>query len=122
MDGVVSPQTAIALGGLGGLGDAQLEGIWTRYEDADEKLKEIAAAPPEQATHLMQRIYEEPVEAGADRPAGRGDQGGRRRRRGLMTPQRVTELYEGAIEAGLDFLVIQGTVISAEHVSTKSSP
>ena len=61
MDGVVSPQTAVELGALGGLGVLNLEGIWSRYEDADEKLKEIAAAPPEQATHLMQRIYEEPV-------------------------------------------------------------
>ncbi len=47
MDGVVSPETAIELGRLGGLGVLNLEGIWTRYEDADEKLEEIAAAPPE---------------------------------------------------------------------------
>src|SRR5436853_4098872 len=49
MDGVVSPRTAGLLGKLGGLGVLNLEGIWTRYEDAEEKLKEIAAAPPEAA-------------------------------------------------------------------------
>src|SRR5215213_8017025 len=61
MDGVVSPDTAAELGRLGGLGVLNLEGIWTRYADADEKLKEIAATPPHEATGLMQRIYEEPV-------------------------------------------------------------
>src|SRR5215204_3828890 len=63
MDGVVSPATAIELGRLGGRAVLNLDGIWTRYEDADEKLREIAAAPPEHATNMMQRIYEEPVKA-----------------------------------------------------------
>ena len=39
-----------------------------------------------------------------------------------LTPQRVRGYYETAIDAGLDILVIQGTVISAEHVSTRSEP
>src|SRR5207253_6342834 len=34
-----------------------------------------------------------------------------------LTPQRVEALSPLAIEAGLDVLVIQGTVVSAEHVS-----
>ena len=42
MDGVMSPQTAGALGRLGGLGVLNLEGIWTRYEDAGEQLARIA--------------------------------------------------------------------------------
>jgi len=33
MDSVVSPETAIALGKLGGLGVLNLEGLWTRYEN-----------------------------------------------------------------------------------------
>ena len=37
-----------------------------------------------------------------------------------LTPQRVRNYYETALEAGLDILVIQGTVISAEHVSKRS--
>jgi IMP dehydrogenase len=122
MDGVVSPQTAIALGKLGGLGVLNLEGIWTRYEDADEKLKEIAAAPPEQATHLMQRIYEEPVKPELIVQRIEEIKAGGVVAAGSLTPQNVTNLYEGAIEAGLDILVIQGTVISAEHVSSKSEP
>ena len=34
-----------------------------------------------------------------------------------LTPQKVRTYYEVALEAGLDILVIQGTVVSAEHVS-----
>src|SRR6187401_1173690 len=63
MDGVVSPQTAIQLGQLGGLGVLNLEGIWSRYEDADEQLERIASSPPDRATRIMQEIYEEPVKA-----------------------------------------------------------
>ena len=33
MDSVVSPETAIAIGKLGGLGVLNLEGLWTRYDD-----------------------------------------------------------------------------------------
>jgi len=39
-----------------------------------------------------------------------------------LTPQRVARYYELALDAGLDILVIQGTVVSAEHVSEKTTP
>src|SRR3954454_8792098 len=57
MDGVVSPETAVRLGNLGGLAVLNLEGIYTRYEDADEQLERIAALPKEEATREMQEIY-----------------------------------------------------------------
>ncbi len=62
MDGVVSPATAIGLGNLGGLGVLNLEGIWSRYEDADKQLDRIANSPPERATRIMQEVYEQPVD------------------------------------------------------------
>jgi IMP dehydrogenase len=37
---------------------------------------------------------------------------------GSLTPQKVRDYYEIALAAGLDILVIQGTVVSAEHVSS----
>ncbi len=61
MDGVVSPETAGIVGKLGGLAVLNLEGIWTRYEDADEQLERIATQPKDVATAEMQRIYQEPV-------------------------------------------------------------
>ena len=57
MDGVVSPKTAGLIGRLGGLAVLNLEGVWTRYEDADEQLERIAKLPTDRATHEMQEIY-----------------------------------------------------------------
>jgi IMP dehydrogenase len=39
-----------------------------------------------------------------------------------LTPQRVRQWAPIALEAGLDILVIQGTVVSAEHVSSREEP
>lgn len=122
MDGVVSPQTAGIVGKLGGLAVLNLEGIFTRYENAEEQLEKIAGLPPEQATSEMQKIYEAPIkpELIAQRIREIKEQGVVTA--ASLTPQRVTEYYEIALEAGLDILVIQGTVISAEHVSTTVEP
>ena len=59
MDGVISPATAIQIGRLGGVGVLNLEGLWTRYEDADDVLAEIASQPVEKATQRMQELYQE---------------------------------------------------------------
>src|ERR671924_1763934 len=122
MDGVISPRTAGAIGRLGGLGVLNLEGIWTRYEDANEQLERIAQLPKEIATREMQEIYAEPI-----KPELIPQRIAEIKEHGVvvaasLTPQRVRHYYEDALEAGLDILVIQGTVISAEHVSTKSEP
>ena len=61
MDGVVSPATAGIVGRLGGLAVLNLEGIFTRYEDAAAQLERIATLPKAQATREMQNIYQEPV-------------------------------------------------------------
>jgi IMP dehydrogenase len=122
MDGVVSPAVAGALGKLGGLAVLNLEGIWTRYEDPDSELERIAGYDKQRATAEMQRIYAEPVREDliAERIREIKDQGVVAA--ASLTPQRVRGFYETAIDAGLDILVIQGTVISAEHVSTRSEP
>jgi IMP dehydrogenase len=123
MDGVVSPDTAKVIGKLGGLAVLNLEGIWTRFEDADAQLDRIAQLPKDAATREMQAIYQEPIkpelirqrieeikaEPGVVAAAS-------------LTPQRVARHYELALEAGLDILVIQGTVVSAEHVSQNTTP
>jgi IMP dehydrogenase len=122
MDGVVSPTTAGLIGKLGGLAVLNLEGVFTRYEDADEQLKRIAQLPKDVATREMQKIYAEPIkpELIPQRIREMKDQG--IVVAASLTPQRVAEHYEAALEAGLDILVIQGTVVSAEHVSTTVEP
>ena len=122
MDSALSPDTATAIGRLGGLGVLNLEGLWTRYEDPNPYYDEIAELPAEKATRRMQEIYLQPIEP---------DLIGRRieeiKETGVvtaasLTPQKVADLSPLAIEAGLDILVIQGTVVSAEHVSTRVEP
>ncbi|XAY06609.1 putative oxidoreductase [Paraconexibacter sp. AEG42_29] len=122
MDGVVSPRTAATLGKLGGLGVLNLEGIFTRYENAEEELERIAQLPKDVATREMQAIYQEPIKPHliTQRIKEIKDQGVVTA--ASLTPQRVTQYYELALEAGLDILVIQGTVVSAEHVSMTSTP
>ena len=118
MDGVISPETAIKLGQLGGLGVLNLEGIFSRYEDADIQLAKIAKLPKEKATGAMQKIYQRPVEPKliAQRIEQIKDKGVMAA--GSLTPQKVRDYYDIALAAGLDILVIQGTVVSAEHVSS----
>jgi IMP dehydrogenase len=120
MDGVVSPSMAGAVGRLGGLAVLNLEGIFTRYEDADAELERIAMLPKELATREMQEIYSEPIKAEliAQRISEIKEQ--KVVVAGSLTPQRVRTHYELAMEAGLDVLVIQGTVVSGEHVSSVS--
>ena len=122
MDGVVSPDTAGIIGKLGGLAVLNLEGIWTRYEDADAQLERIAGLDREEATREMQEIYQEPVkeELIAQRIAEIKAAGVLAA--ASLTPQRVREYHAVALEAGLDILVIQGTVVSAEHVSSVVEP
>jgi IMP dehydrogenase len=122
MDGVTSPATAIEIGHLGGVGVLNLEGLWTRYDDPEPLFDEIASLPADKATLRMQEIYAEPVKE---------ELIGRRIREirdagvvscASVTPQRTAQFTKAILEAELDLLVIQGTVVSAEHVSKTAEP
>ena len=122
MDGVVSPATAVEIGKLGGLAVLNLEGLQTRYEDPDPILDEIAALPDEKATPRMQEIYREPVkEELIVRRIREVKEGGVVAAASLI-PQRVARYAPLVLQAELDILVIQGTVVSAEHVSSRTEP
>ena len=117
MDGVVSPATAIEIGRLGGLACLNLEGLWTRFEDPDVVFEEIAALPADKATRRMQELYAEPI-----KPELIGVRIAEIKAGGVtacasLTPQRVEQFSKHVLDAELDLLVVQGTVVSAEHVS-----
>jgi IMP dehydrogenase len=122
MDGVVSPATAVEVGRLGGVGVLNLEGLWTRYEDPEPLLAEIAELPAEKATARMQQIYLEPVKPELLRTRISSIKEAGVIACGAVTPARAARLAPAALEAELDLLVIQGTVVSAEHVSRNSEP
>lgn len=122
MDAAVSPATAIRVGRLGGLACLNLEGLWTRYEDPEPVYEEIASLPDDKATRRMQELYREPLKTELiERRIGEVKEGGVVCCASL-TPQRVERYAELVVAAGLDVLVIQGTVVSAEHVSSSSQP
>jgi IMP dehydrogenase len=122
LDAAVDPTTAGIIGSLGGLAVLNLEGLQTRYEDPGPVFEEIASLPEHKATRVMQDIYAEPIK---DELIFRRVQ--EIKDRGViaaasLTPQRVERYHRAAIEAGLDVLVVQGTVVSAEHVSRSVEP
>jgi IMP dehydrogenase len=122
MDGVVSPATAIEIGRLGGLAVLNLEGLWTRYEDPEPLFEEIAQLDNDKATARMQQIYSEPIKPELIlRRIAEIKEGGVVSCASL-TPQRVEQYARYLLEAELDIFVIQGTVVSAEHVSKTHEP
>ena len=122
MDSAMSPATAIAVGRLGGLGVLNLEGLWSRYEDPAPMFEEIAELPAEKATRRMQEIYKSPINR-----ALMGQRVREMKDAGIvtaasLTPQNVAAYADVTLESKLDILVIQGTVVSAEHVSSRAEP
>jgi IMP dehydrogenase len=120
MDSVVSPETAIAIGKLGGLGVLNLEGLWTRYDDPRIPLGEIASMPDKHATRRMQEIYAAPI-----RPELIKERIKQIRDSGVtvaasLSPQRTAQLHKAVIDAGIDIFVIRGTTVSAEHVAAEN--
>lgn len=123
MDSVMSPATAIAFGKMGGLGVLNLEGVWTRYEDPQPLLDQLSAVTdPAKATRKLQEIYAEPIkgelisqrlaeirEAGV--PAA-----------GSLSPQNAQQFAEAVENSGIDFFVVRGTAVSAQHVSADVEP
>ena len=116
-DAIVSPATAFEVERLGGLAVLDGEGLWTRYTDAEAQL---AALNADQAS--LQAVYAKPVSPDLLRlrVAELRDAGVRVAVR--LSPQHTVELAPHVLAAGVDLLVIQGTVISAEHVASRGVP
>jgi IMP dehydrogenase len=122
MDSVVSPATAIAIGKLGGVGVLNLEGLWTRYENPEPLLQEIATLSEEAVTKRLQEIYSAPVQAELISARIKEIRAAGVTVAGALSPQRTAEFHSVAVSAGLDMLVIRGTTVSAEHVSANTEP
>jgi IMP dehydrogenase len=122
MDSAVTPQTAIEIGRLGGLACLNLEGLWTRYEDPIPVYDEIASLDSEKATRRMQELYAQPVIPELITQRVREIKDGGVIACASLTPQHVAKYVDYAKAGGLDVLVIQGTVVSAEHVSSRVEP
>jgi IMP dehydrogenase len=119
MDGVVDVRFAVEMGKLGGVAVLNLEGVQTRYENPEEVLDRIVNASKEEATHLLQRIYTEPVQE--DLVAARVKE---IKDAGVLCavssiPQRAERFGAIAQETGCDIFVVQSTVSTVRHISTE---
>jgi len=122
MDSVMSPATAIALGQLGGLPVLDLEGLWTRYEDPEPFLDEIAQLDPVRATARMQQIYAEPIRSELITERLRELRAAGVTVAGALSPKHTQAHWRTVLDAGVDLFVIRGTTVSAEHVGSRAEP
>jgi len=122
MDSVMSPATAVALGRLGGLGVLDLEGLWTRYDDPEPLLAEVAALDAARATSRMQEIYAAPIRPELITARLQEIRAAGVTVAGALSPQRTQEHWRTVVDAGVDLFVIRGTTVSAEHVSGVAEP
>jgi IMP dehydrogenase len=120
-DAVVSPATAAEVGRLGGLGVLNAEGLWARHADPAAELARLVAAAdddPEAAVGLLQELHTAPIDTGLLAEALRAVREAGVTVAARVSPQRARELTPTLLAAGVEILVVQGTIISAEHVST----
>lgn len=122
MDSVMSPETAIMLGKLGGLGVLDLEGLWSRYEDPKPLLEQISQLDPKQAQFRMREIYQEPIKPELITARIKQLKDAGVVAAGALSPQRTQEHWKSVIDAGVDIFFIRGTTVSAEHVSGNREP
>ncbi|MDH6279248.1 IMP dehydrogenase [Rhodococcus sp. LBL1] len=125
-DALVSPSFAIELGKAGGLGVINGEGLWGRHADVEAKLAELAElaekeVDPDAAVARLQELHAAPLQPGllAAAVAQVRDAGVTTAVR--VSPQNARALTPELVKAGIDLLVVHGTIISAEHVAHNES-
>lgn len=119
MDGVVDTKFAIEMGKLGGLAVLNLEGIQTRYEDADSVIEQIANATPEKATELVQSVYLEPIKEKLIEKRINEIKKAKVPAIVSAIPQRAEKFGQIVQDAGADIFIVQSTVSTVRHVSTE---
>ncbi|HVT21280.1 MAG TPA: GuaB3 family IMP dehydrogenase-related protein [Mycobacteriales bacterium] len=120
-DATMSPATVAEVARMGGLGVLDAEGLWTRYDDPTPVLEELADLDSDDATPVLQRVYSEPVrdELITQRIKELRDAGATTSVR--VSPQHTLRYAPTILAAGVDLLVIQGTIVSAEHVAASAT-
>jgi IMP dehydrogenase len=120
-DAVVSPATAVAIGKLGGLSVLNAEGIWSRHADAQGAIARVVEAAdsddPTAAVRMLQELHAAPIQEDLLAEALRTVRDAGVTVAARVSPQRARELTPALLAGGVEILVVQGTIISAEHVS-----
>jgi len=122
MDGVVDVKFAIEMSRLGGIAVLNLDGVQTRYDNPSEVLDQIARATPQEATNLIQKIYTAPIKEKLIARRVEEIKKGTGYAAVSCIPQNAARFAAIAEEAGADCFVVQSTVTTAKHISSKYKP
>ncbi|HEX6140876.1 MAG TPA: GuaB3 family IMP dehydrogenase-related protein [Candidatus Limnocylindria bacterium] len=121
MDAVADADFAVRMHGHGGLAFVNLEGLYTRYEDAAPIIERVAAAESAQAAGAIladayaEPIHDELIAALITRIKAQGAVAAV-----ATTPASAWHHAEIAAEAGADLFLVQSQVSSARHISTST--
>jgi IMP dehydrogenase len=126
-DAIVSPDTAIAVGRLGGLGVLNSEGLWARHPNVKAALGSLVdavdgGAEPAELTGILQALHAAPIQPDLITEALKQVRDAGVTVAARVSPQRASELTPALLSAGVEILVVQGTIVSAEHVGTEEEP
>jgi IMP dehydrogenase len=126
-DAIVSPGTAVAIGELGGLGVLNAEGLWARHPNVEEAMSRLvrAAENLEDLTALvrmLQELHAAPIRLDLLTEAIKTVRESGVTVAARVSPQHAAELTPDLIAAGVEILVVQGTIVSAEHVEREGDP
>jgi IMP dehydrogenase len=125
-DAVVSPSVAVEVGKLGGLGVLNAEGLWARHANVEQVLERIVATLDDQdytaLTRLLQELHAAPIKPELIAEAVKQVAEAGVTAAARVSPQRAAELTPALLAAGVEILVVQGTIVSAEHVSRDGEP
>lgn len=131
-DALASPEFVIEMGRLGGLGVINAEGLWGRHADLDAAIQRVREATlggdgdfdfeSTRPIAVLQELHAAPIDETllTERIAQVRESGTTLAVR--VSPQRARELAPLVIQAGAELLIIQGTLISAEHVAEGGEP
>ncbi|MQA62306.1 MAG: GuaB3 family IMP dehydrogenase-related protein [Actinophytocola sp.] len=126
-DAIVSPANAIAIGKLGGLGVLNAEGLWARHSNVDEALGRVLRVAenleePSSLVRELQELHAAPLRSELIAEAIKTVRDAGVTVAARVSPQHAAELTPDLLAAGVEILVVQGTIVSAEHVSQDDEP
>lgn len=128
-DAIVSPDSAAAIGKLGGLAVLNAEGLWARHANVEESMRRLAhtaersaADDPTALVRVLQELHAAPIQLDLLAEAIRAVRESGVTVAARVSPQHAAELTPHLLEAGVEILVVQGTIVSAEHVARDADP
>lgn len=125
-DAIVSPRSAARIGELGGLGVLNAEGLWARHADPEAELNRLFELAddddPDAMSRLLQELHSAPIDSGLLTESIREVSASGVTVAARVSPQHAEELTPALLSAGVELLIVQGTIISAEHVSRDGEP